>query len=224
MADRPQSPQAMILVLTGIAALSGLALAAMSQVTAEPIRLARQADLRASLTRILPEHANEPAEDRELCQVAAQGAQPGCAAAAPDAPPATTPPPEGSLARYVARDAAGRVVGAAFEVASRQGYGGAIRILVGVDAAQHISGFAVLEHKETPGLGDKAARDDPDSDGDFADQFKGRGLDNYRFSVVKDGGQVDAITSATITSRAVTGALGEGLQRYGRLVRKGGAR
>jgi len=216
----------MVLVLTAVAALSGLGLAAMSQVTAEPIRLARQADLRASLTRILPAHANEPSEDRQLCQASAPSVAATCAALPADnpAPPAPDGGEQQHLARYVARDAAGNPVGAAFEVSSRKGYGGLIRILVGVDAAQRITGFAVLEHKETPGLGDKAAKDDPDSDGDFADQFKGQGLDNFRFAVVKDGGQVDAITSATITSRAVSGALDEGLKRYQRLVGQEGSR
>ncbi len=204
MANKPKSPAAMILALTLIASGSGLALASMSEFTKAAIDQARQADLKANLDRILPAHANAPDED--VVVVDDQGKE---------------------LQVYVAKDAAGKVVGAAFEVVGKKGYGGAIRILLGIDANEHITGYYVLEHKETPGLGDKASKDDPESDRDFADQFKGKGLDNMKFAVRKDGGEVDAITSATITSRAVTGALAAGLERFHRIrarLRKGGAK
>ncbi len=215
MASKPQSPLAMVLVLTLIAGISGLALAGMSEITREPIRIARQADLKASLRKILPPYANEPSEDRERCQP-----QQGCTKLAADDQSAT---PAEALDLYIARDGAGKAVGAAFQVSSNQGYGGEIRVLLGVDAQQQISGYYVLEHKETPGLGDKASKDDPDSQEDFADQFRGHGLANFNFAVKKDGGQVDAITSATITSRAVSGAFKAGLERY-RSLRAEGSR
>ena len=201
MAEKPRSPLAMVLVLTLIATASGLALASISELTKGPIRESRLADLRANLERILPEHANQPSKDtKALC---ASGK---------------------TLSVYLAKDSSGSKVGAAFEVESRQGYGGLIRLLVGVDKKQHITGYYVLEHKETPGLGDKAAKDDPDCDQDFADQFKGKGLNNFRFLVRKDGGEVDAVTSATITSRAIGEALARGLRMYGKALEEEEAR
>lgn len=86
------------------------------------------------------------------------------------------------------------------------GYSGLIRIMLGVDASGRIHGVYILEHRETPGLGSKICNPE------FLDQFKGKSLRNFTFAVEKDGGDVDAVTSATISSRAVTEALKTGLQ------------
>ncbi|MBN1115352.1 MAG: RnfABCDGE type electron transport complex subunit G [Oligoflexia bacterium] len=102
----------------------------------------------------------------------------------------------------------GVAAGCAFTTVSSEGYGGDIKILMGVDINCRITGFRIMEHLETPGLGTKA-----DSD-EFKDQFKGRGLDNFNFLVEKDGGDVDAITAATISSRAVTSALKKGIEKF----------
>jgi len=59
----------------------------------------------------------------------------------------------------------------------------------------------VLNHKETPGLGDNMKKED------FKKQFRGRSLANTRWAVKKDGGDIDALTAATITSRAFTAGV-----------------
>jgi electron transport complex protein RnfG len=63
--------------------------------------------------------------------------------------------------------------------------------------------LTVLEHKETPGLGTKM------TDPSFKDQFNGKNPDSFQLKVKKDGGKVDAITAATISSRAFCDAVGK---------------
>ena len=93
----------------------------------------------------------------------------------------------------------------AFITKNSQGYSGIIAILMGVNTSCKITGFKIMESKETPGLGTKA------SEPEFKNQFKNKGFD-FNFKVKKDGGDVDAITAATITSRAVSAALADGLK------------
>ena len=87
-------------------------------------------------------------------------------------------------------NAAGFVVSC--EVSS---FGGALDMMVGVDTNGTITGLRVLSHSDTPGLGAKS------TEPEFYEQFKGM---SGSLAVDKDGGKVKAITSATITSRAVT--------------------
>mgnify|MGYP001828088783 FL=1 len=85
----------------------------------------------------------------------------------------------------------------AFESAGK-GFGGDLGLMVGVDINDDkIIGVGVTTHSETPGIGSKAK-----SDPSFTKQFEGMGLMDT-FQVKTDGGQVDAITGATITSRGV---------------------
>jgi electron transport complex protein RnfG len=78
------------------------------------------------------------------------------------------------------------------------GYSGAIRLVYGVDASGSLTGVQVLEHTETPGLGAKITTA-------WIDQFKGKTRDEVVLK--KDGGAIDAIAAATISSRAVTRAV-----------------
>lgn len=86
------------------------------------------------------------------------------------------------------------------------GYGGKITMMVGVNTAFEITGVQPLEFSETPGLGTKMTKDE------FKGQFLGKSLDNFKFKVQKDGGEIVAITAATITSRAVGDAIERGLK------------
>ena len=87
----------------------------------------------------------------------------------------------------------------AVEVAST-GFGGAITMMVGVDAEGKILGISIISHTETAGLGSVAAAENAAGKA-FRDQFVGM---SSQLAVTKDGGDVDAITGATVTSRAVT--------------------
>ncbi len=98
------------------------------------------------------------------------------------------------------------IIGRSIITYSPNGYGGTVLLMVGTDNNFEITGIYILEHKETPGLGSKMDTKE------FKDQFLGKSLNNFVFKVQKDGGDVQAITSATITSRAVSEALELGLK------------
>ena len=97
----------------------------------------------------------------------------------------------------LAYDKEGNTVGCAVNV-STLGFGGPIVIKVGFDVDGVIWNTKVLSHAETPGLGAKC------SESAFADQFKGLDPTVKTLEVTKDGGDIDAITASTITSRAFT--------------------
>jgi electron transport complex protein RnfG len=113
----------------------------------------------------------------------------------------------GSEAALVYRVYAGNNPAAAlFVVTARDGYSGPIRLLLGIDSDGSITGLRILEHRETPGLGDKieAGRSD------WVRQFDGRSLANPAvgdWALKIDGGDFDQLTGASITPRAVINAV-----------------
>lgn len=100
---------------------------------------------------------------------------------------------------YVAK-MGGEVVGYACEGVSRSGYGGPITVIVGATPEGAIYSVTVVSHTETPGLGDKIKNPD------FLAGFKGESLAK-KFSVQKDGGDIDQFSGATISPRAVCEAV-----------------
>ena len=108
---------------------------------------------------------------------------------------------EGASYTYnLAYDELGNTVGCAINVAP-VGFGGPIAIKVGFDVSGVIWNTKVLSQAETPGLGAKCVEPS------FSDQFKGFNPAEKTLAVKKDGGDVDAITASTITSRAYTDGL-----------------
>ena len=105
-----------------------------------------------------------------------------------------------SYAYNLAYDEAGNTVGCAINVAP-VGFGGPVVIKVGFDAKGVICNTKVLSQSETPGLGAKCVEPA------FSDQFKGWDPSARKLAVRKDGGDVDAITASTITSRAYADGL-----------------
>ena len=83
------------------------------------------------------------------------------------------------------------------------GFGGTITMMVGVDKEGKVLGIDIISHTETASLGDVAASENAKGQA-FRGQFVGK---SGTLAVTKDGGQIDAITSATITSRAVTNGV-----------------
>ena len=88
------------------------------------------------------------------------------------------------------------VTGVAVVGSSENGYSGLVKIMVGFNPDRTIENIVVLEQKETPGLGTKM------KDDKFIRQFRGKDPSSFNMQVVKDGGDVDALTGATITTRA----------------------
>lgn len=96
-----------------------------------------------------------------------------------------------------------KIIGTAVQTYSDNAFGGRITIMVGFKPDGTIIDNDVLEHSETPGLGDKASK----SKSDWNSQFKDKNPKEFNINLKKDGGEVDAITAATISSRAYIDAL-----------------
>lgn len=97
-------------------------------------------------------------------------------------------------------------VAALFVVSARDGYAGPIRTLVGVDIEGTVTGVQVLEHRETPGLGDRVES----GKSDWVLQFNGRSLSDPEpagWRIKRDGGQFDQLTGASVTPRAIIKAI-----------------
>ena len=111
----------------------------------------------------------------------------------------------------LAYDQQGNTVGCAINV-SPLGFGGPILIKVGLDASGVIWNTKVLSQAETPGLGAKC------TEAAFADQFRQFNPSEKKLGVKKDGGDVDAITASTITSRAYTNGLATAVNVFNAIV------
>lgn len=108
---------------------------------------------------------------------------------------------------------AGQPVAALFVVNAREGYTGPIRLLVGVDVEGRVTGVRVLEHRETPGLGDLVES----SKTDWAEQFDGRSLGDpvaAGWAIRRDGGNFDQLTGASVTPRAIVKAVRQTLEYF----------
>lgn len=178
------------LVLGGFSLAATLLLAVAYGVTKDAIEQSALQDLRHSLEQVIPAgiHDNNPALDTAQLQL------------------------DGANLRVYRARTAGHVTGVAFEVSGR-GYGGAIRVLLGIDEHGKLLGVRVLKHTETPGLGDKieAARSD------WITRFTGLSLGNppdAQWAVKKDGGPFDQFAGATITPRAVVNSIRAGLRLF----------
>lgn len=174
----------LVIVLTLISLLAGGLLAWVHRFTATPIAEAARRERLAAIANVLPPHDNEP--DRDVVRF----------------------PAFGETWSFHFASETGRYVGCAFETASDQGYAGAIRIMVGVAADGNVHGIEILEHAETPGLGARIV------ERSFRSQFAGQPAAETRWTVSRDGGDIDEITAATLSSRAVTEAVRKGLDAY----------
>jgi len=178
MAKKESSFVNMVLTLFLVAAIAALALGGVYTVTKEPIAIAKQKKLEAAIKSVLPDF------DRieETKHVDPEG--------------------KDSLTLYYAYHG-DKGVGAAVKTYTNKGFSGNVELMVGFLDDGTIFNTAVLSHKETPGLGDKMDI----KKSDFSIQFKGKNPDDFKLKVKKDGGDVDAITAATISSRAFCDAV-----------------
>jgi len=160
-----------LLVITLVA---GFSLGFVNDLTVGPIAKAKLEKKVNLLKLVLPDFDNNPADDIQLIK----------SAKAKD-----------SIEVYPAY-LDNEFVGAAVMGTTDKGFSGLIKIMVGFTPKGAIINIAVLEQKETPGLGTKIKSET------FLKQFKGLNLSSYKLKVKKDGGEIDAITGATISSRA----------------------
>ena len=113
---------------------------------------------------------------------------------------------EGETSFFEACDNEGRLKGIAVKTSTEKGYSGKIEIILAVQPDHTIIDYKVIYTNETPGLGDKISKPK------FREQFKGKSLEGPIWKVNKDGGFVDELTAATISSRAITDAVHRGLE------------
>jgi electron transport complex protein RnfG len=171
-----------LMSLTGICLVAGVALSATNRFTAEAIAASKEAALRNAIKSVIPEFDNNPAE--EQFRVAAADGD--------------------SLTVYPASNG-GKYVGCAVESRSKKGFSGLVRVMVGFDGENRVFNYSVLEHSETPGLGSKMQ--EWFSTDRNRQSVIGRDMKNGMLKVSRDGGEVDAITAATISSRAFLDAI-----------------
>lgn len=180
----------MVLVLTGVAVVTGAILAYVNHVTEEPIRVQKEKALADGIKSVMGGGDLKVVKTDTVKQNDAKGK-------------------ELTYIIYQTQDANQKDLGAAVE-STTSGFGGNLKILVGFDPEGKILGYTLLEHAETPGLGAKA-------DKWFQKGQKGDIIGKNpkeKLSVSKDGGQVDAITASTITSRAFLLAVNNAYSAY----------
>lgn len=179
MAKKESSFKNMTIALFVITAVAGLAMATVYSVTKEPIAISQKAKINNAIKMVIPEF--ETISDTVML------------------------PDDGKDSIRIHRLIKGtEKSGNAIETYTDKGFSGRFSLMVGFTPDGTISNIEVLEHKETPGLGTKMALPA------FKDQFKGlklADLPGEQLKVKKDGGTVDAITAATISSRAFCDAV-----------------
>ena len=180
----------LIITLTIICAVAAIALSFVHQITLKPIAYQKRMEKVRALKRVLPAYDNHP--EKDILKVPGKNGK----------------PIEVNLAKK-----GGKVIAVAYRVVSHKGYGGDISLLMGLDMKGKITGIEILGMMETPGLG--ARIEEPA----FKKQFVGRTLKNTKWAVKKDGGDIDQITGATISPRAVTEAIYGGLQLFEKKIR-----
>lgn len=116
----------------------------------------------------------------------------------------------------------GELVGTAIKTYTKNGFSGFISIMAGIDNEGNFSGYSVLEHEETPGLGSKMDIwfNNPEKPNQ---NVIGKNPESTTFKVSKDGGEIDAITASTITSRAFLEALERAYNSYNKNDENSGA-
>ena len=168
----------MVIVLFLITLAAGLSLGYVNDITLEPKAKARLAKKTKALELVLPEFDNNPIEQVQRFK---------------------SDKVKDSVEVYMAiKDSI--LVGMAVTGTSEKGYSGIVKLMVGFEPDGKIRNITVLQQKETPGLGTKMKGDK------FIQQYRGKDPSNFDLRVKKDGGEVDALAGATISTRAFSEA------------------
>lgn len=174
----------MVLVLFIVTLVASATLGYVYELTKEPIATAKMAKKLKAIKQVVDPFDNNPSEDMYTAEM-----------------------PDGGKLEFYPAKKGDKLVGTAIKTYTNKGFSGLVWLMVGLKPDGSIQKIAVLEHKETPGLGSKM-------DGPFKDQFQNQNPSSYKLSVTKDGGSVDAITAATISSRAFCDAVQRAYSAY----------
>jgi electron transport complex protein RnfG len=178
MAKTESTFRNMVLSLTMIALASSACLGFVYEMTKGPIALSILNKKLEAIKEVVPDFNNNP--DEEMFRL---------------------PTREGdSLDIYPAKKD-GKIIGYAINTYTNSGFSGHISLMAGFKPDGTIINITVLSQKETPGLGNKM------TEPKFKEQFNGKNPSDFSLKVKKDGGSVDAITAATISSRAFCDAI-----------------
>jgi len=176
----------MVLTLLIVTFVASAALGYLYELTKGPIAASKLAKLNKAITQVVPEYDTIP--QNKVYKMEVDG---------------------DSLVFYPAYKNE-KLIGTAVSTFTNQGFSGEIKLMVGFLPDGTIHNISVLEHKETPGLGDKMQK----SKSDWSVQFNGKDPANFQLLVTKDGGDVDAITASTISSRAFCDAVQRAYNAY----------
>ena len=177
--SRESNLKNMLLCLFAITFVASALLGGAFVLTYEPIEAAKKNEINAAIARVVPTFDNTPSEEAIEREI------------------------DGKKVKIYPALQGGAPVGYAIEASTSKGFSGTIVLMVGFLPDGSVCNTAVVSHAETPGLGDKMDQ----KKSNFSLQFNGKNPDSFALSVKKDGGDVDAITAATISSRAFCDAV-----------------
>lgn len=180
----------MVLVLVGVAVVIGAVLAWVNNITEKPIAEKAQQTLAAGIKEVM-NSSDIKVEDPDTVKMEIQGK-------------------ESIFTIHNVYTTDGAYLGSAVE-STTMGFGGDLKVLVGFNAEGTILGYTILQASETPGLGAKA---DKWFQKDGKGNIIGKSVAKGDLKVNKDGGDVDAITASTITSRAFLKAVNQAYSAY----------
>lgn len=173
----------MVAVLFTITLIASAGVGAVNMITAEPIAAAKALATKQAVSNVVPEFESEQISEQTI----------------DDMPIKVYTVQKGD-----------QIVGYAVESMTKNGFGGAIRMMVGFLPDGEIYNVNVLEQAETPGLGTKMC----DEGNPLLSSIKNKNANELRFIVKKDGGELDALTAATISSRAYYDAVARAHQAF----------
>jgi electron transport complex protein RnfG len=189
MAKTESTFRNMVLSLTLISLGASACLGFVYVMTKEPIELSVMNKKLNAIRQVLPGYTNNP--DKDMFRL---------------------PTGDGDSLDIYPGKKEGEIIGYAVNTYTKSGFSGNISLMAGFKPDGTIINISVLEQKETPGLGTKM------TEPRFKDQFNNKNPSQFILKVKKDGGTVDAITAATISSRAFCDAV----QRAYNTIQKGG--
>ena len=169
----------LVIVLTCISLLAALALTGVYALTKGPIEQGQREKKEQALQSVLPAYEGTV---RDTVVVDADNEE---------------------IPVHLAVGENGELCGAGIETYTKKAFAGRFDLMVGFDSTGTIVNTEVLKAGETPGLGDKINK----NKSEFANQFNHQNPADFQLVVKKDGGDVDAITAATISSRAYCDAV-----------------
>jgi electron transport complex protein RnfG len=186
MSKKGTSFKKMVLALFLVSAIASASLGIIYALTKDAISESRKLQKQNAIKTVLPDFDNDPLAKVEKRSV------------------------DGDTLYFYNGKENGIWSGTAVETFTNKGFSGKFRLMVSFTPDGKIYNISVLEHHETPGLGDKIEKKksiDKNTGKSWSSQFEGKDPSEFRLSVKKDGGDVDAITAATISSRAFCDAV-----------------